>query len=84
MSGVCGYLNTLGSWEVALRRCGLVEIGVVLLEEVCHCGNVLGNVLKLQPVQRRESLSGCLQIKMWNSHLLLPNHIFFRLPGFLP
>jgi hypothetical protein len=24
-----------------IRRCGLVGVGVVLLEEVCHCGHGL-------------------------------------------
>ena len=25
-----------------IRKCGLIEGGVALLEEVCHCGGVLG------------------------------------------
>jgi hypothetical protein len=44
----CGGLNRTAShrlicvngWPIGsgtIRRCGLVEIGVVTLEEVCHC-----------------------------------------------
>jgi hypothetical protein len=35
----CGGLNTLGPWSDTIRRCGLVGVGVALLEEVCHCGH---------------------------------------------
>ena len=28
----------LGPGNGTIRRCGLVGVGVVLLEEVCHCG----------------------------------------------
>ena len=34
----CGSLNMLGSGSGTIRRCGLVEVGVALLKEVCHCG----------------------------------------------
>jgi hypothetical protein len=34
----CGDLNMLGSGSDTIRRCGLIEVGVALLEEVCHCG----------------------------------------------
>lgn len=37
--GLCGGLNILGSWEVALSG-GLVGIGVAL-EEIRHCGGSL-------------------------------------------
>jgi hypothetical protein len=48
----CGGLNRFGphgllclnAWPTAsdtMRRCDLVEVGVVLLEEVCHCGSGL-------------------------------------------
>jgi hypothetical protein len=28
----------LGPGSGTIRKCGLVGVGVVLLEEVCHCG----------------------------------------------
>jgi hypothetical protein len=28
----------LGPGNGTIKRCGLVEVGVALLEEVCHCG----------------------------------------------
>jgi hypothetical protein len=34
----CGGLNMLGPGSGTIRRCGLVEVGVALLEDVCHCG----------------------------------------------
>jgi hypothetical protein len=36
-----GGLNMLGAGSGTIRRCGLVAIGVALLEEVCHCGSGL-------------------------------------------
>jgi hypothetical protein len=33
----CGGLNMSGT----VWRCGLVGVGVALLEEVCHCGHGL-------------------------------------------
>jgi hypothetical protein len=36
-TGICGGLNMLGPGSGTIRRCGLVEVGVALLEEVCHC-----------------------------------------------
>jgi hypothetical protein len=33
----CGGLNMIGPGSVTLRRCGLVGVGVALLEEVCFC-----------------------------------------------
>jgi hypothetical protein len=40
--GVCGDLNENGPHELlgsgTIRRCSLVEVGVALLEDVCHCG----------------------------------------------
>ena len=35
---VCGGLNMLGPGSGTLRRCDLVVVGVVLLEEGYHCG----------------------------------------------
>jgi hypothetical protein len=34
----CGGLNMLGPGSGTVRRCGLIGVGVALLEEVCHCG----------------------------------------------
>jgi hypothetical protein len=34
---LCG-LNMLGSGNSTIWRCGLVGVGVILLEEVCHGG----------------------------------------------
>jgi hypothetical protein len=31
----------LGSRSGTIRRCGLVGVGVALLEEACHCGHEL-------------------------------------------
>jgi hypothetical protein len=33
-----GGLNMFGPGSGAIRRCDLVEVGVSLLQEVCHCG----------------------------------------------
>jgi hypothetical protein len=36
------------AWPIGsgtIRRCGLVAVGVVLLEEVCHCGGELWDLL---------------------------------------
>ena len=33
-----GGLNMLGPGSGTIRWCGLVGVGVALLEEVCHCG----------------------------------------------
>ena len=38
---ICGGLNMLGPGSGTIRRCGLVGVGVALLEEVCHCGGRL-------------------------------------------
>jgi hypothetical protein len=35
--GGCGGLNMLGPGNDIIRRCGLVRVGVALLEEMCHC-----------------------------------------------
>ena len=35
--GLCGGLNMLGPGSDTIRKCGLVGVGVALLEEVCHC-----------------------------------------------
>ena len=44
----------LNAWPIGsdtIRWCGLLRIGVALLEKVCHCGDGLwGSVLKLHPV----------------------------------
>ena len=36
----CGGLNTLDLGSDTIERCGLDEVGVALLEEVCHCGGL--------------------------------------------
>jgi hypothetical protein len=41
IDGCCGGLNILGPGGGAIRRCGLVGVGVALLEEVCHFGGGL-------------------------------------------
>jgi hypothetical protein len=38
---LCGGLNMLGPGRGAMRRCGLVEVGVALREEVCYFGGGL-------------------------------------------
>jgi hypothetical protein len=35
---IYGGLNMLGPGSSTVRKCGLVGVGVALLEEVCHCG----------------------------------------------
>jgi hypothetical protein len=37
----CDGLYMLGPGSVPVRRCGLVGVGVALLEWVCHCGRGL-------------------------------------------
>ena len=37
----CDGLNMLCPWCGTVRNCGLVGVGVALLEEVCHCGGGL-------------------------------------------
>jgi hypothetical protein len=37
----CGGLNIPGSESSIIRVCGLVRVGMTLLEEVCHCGGGL-------------------------------------------
>jgi hypothetical protein len=39
--GFCGGLNMLDPKSDTIRRCGLVGVGVALMEEVCHCGGGL-------------------------------------------
>jgi hypothetical protein len=69
------YAWSMGSGTI--RKCGLAGIGVALLEKVCHCvGRLEGLlVLELCPVPKRPS-TGCLQIKMQNSQLLLQHHVY--------
>jgi hypothetical protein len=38
MFTMCGGLNMLGPGGDTIRRCGIVRVGMALLEEVCHCG----------------------------------------------
>ena len=40
---MCGSLKMLGPESCTIRRCGLIRVGVPLLEEVCHCGGWLGD-----------------------------------------
>jgi hypothetical protein len=35
--GNCGGLNILVPETGTIWRCGLVGVGIVLLEEICHC-----------------------------------------------
>lgn len=35
---VCDGLNMPGPGSGTVRRCGFVRVGMILLEEVCHCG----------------------------------------------
>lgn len=57
-SGLTRYdphrLMCLNAWPIGsdtIRWCGLLRIGVALLEKVCHCGDGLwGPMLKLHPV----------------------------------
>ena len=41
----CGSLNENGTHGLlgngTVRRCGLIGVGVALLEELCHCGHGL-------------------------------------------
>ena len=37
--GECSGLNILGPGSGIIKRCGLLGVGVALLEEVCHCGS---------------------------------------------
>jgi hypothetical protein len=34
----CGSLNMFGTGSGTIRRCDLVGVGGIVLEEVCHCG----------------------------------------------
>ena len=67
------------AWPVVydtIRKCGLVGIDGALLEEVCHCVDMVWDLLLLKfcPVWKRpsswlpveDSLFGCLQIKLSN------------------
>ena len=40
-TGECGSLNVTGPHILigsgTIRRCGFVDVGMALLEEVCHC-----------------------------------------------
>ena len=53
---MCGGLNRFGShrfmclnaWPIGsgtIRRCGLVGVGVALMEKVCHCGFALRSAM---------------------------------------
>ena len=41
ISGLTNYDGLLGPGSGTSRRCGLVRVGVTLLEEVYHCGGGL-------------------------------------------
>jgi hypothetical protein len=68
----------IGSQRVALlekiRTCGLVRVGVIFLEEVCHLGWAL-KFQKLKPGPMSLS-SYCLLIQMWNSQLLFQHTVY--------
>ena len=34
----CGGMNMIGPGSGTIMSCGLVGVGVALLEEMCHCG----------------------------------------------
>ena len=38
---VIGPHNLVGSGSSTIRWCGFVEVGMALLEKVCHCGGEL-------------------------------------------
>jgi hypothetical protein len=57
--GKCNDLNMLGPGSGTIRRCGLVGVGVALLEEVYHC-----EVSFLLVAWGCQSSPECLQIKM--------------------
>jgi hypothetical protein len=38
---LCDGLNKFSSGSGTIKNCGLVGVGVALLEEVCHCGHGL-------------------------------------------
>ena len=44
-NGYCGSLNVIGPHKLigsgTIRRCGLAGVGMVMSEEVCHCGGRL-------------------------------------------
>jgi hypothetical protein len=63
----CGGLNILVLGSGTIRN-GLVEVGVALLDEVCHCGGGLRD----PPLSCLRSWSSvCLQNKMQNFQFLL-------------
>ena len=62
--GECDGLNMLGPGSSTIRRCSLVGVGVVLLEEVCPVG--MGN----ETVFLAAWKIGFLWMKMENSQLL--------------
>ena len=39
----CRDLNMPGPGSATIRKCGLVGVGIALLEEVCHCGGGLSD-----------------------------------------
>lgn len=65
MFGPITFLAILYTSPSNIRRCGLVEVvGVVLLEEVCHCG-VEFETLLLATWEKSSPI--CLQNKRQNS-----------------
>lgn len=71
--GICGTWSVAGPYKLiengAIRSCGLAEIGVVLLEEVCHWGQgwILWSLAQAFPsVTLRPSPTAC---KMKDSQL---------------
>jgi hypothetical protein len=69
-----GGRRSRGSGSGTIRKCGLVEVGVNLLEEVCHWGwgggGFEASMLRLCPV--------------WNESLLLAACGIHPFPGCLP
>ena len=72
----CSILNTVDPGSSIIRRCGLV-VG---------SASLLGLALKFHPVlkrpscviPRRQSLPGCLWIKVQNSQLLLQHYVYLH------
>ena len=67
-NGPIDSLMCLNVWPIeshSIRRCGLVRVGVALLEKVCHCGSALLRfpMFKLCPEWHTVSFC-CLRIKM--------------------
>ena len=67
---------------LAHRECGLVRVGIALLEGVCHWRVgfevSLSHIYIYAQVWQKESLPGYLQIRLQNSQLLLLHLVCLR------